>query len=161
MINRFNIGLGVLFFSACSPIQQDRYSGQSLHADVSSALNAMKLYRNNPNNEGGNENMIFEPSTYFDPSEKPTWMKSENNSYMFIVALIACDREFGQSNWNAFFHGIGSEKRDLIRNKVYSLKEGEYIDICTSSGADSFLPYFEFKFKINGFINRRFQIVSE
>jgi hypothetical protein len=109
-----------------------------------------KQFRGNPNNEGGNENLVYEPSQYM-PSSYPVWMRDPSVAHKCLVLIIANDSGFNDSNWISFFHGIRKADIPNVKKRVFSVDSREYLIISRSYPGEFVLSYDAFRSKITKF----------
>lgn len=119
-----------------------------------SAIIAKKL-RHNPENLGGDETTIFEPSAYFNPDplhvadQRPIWMRKPEIAHIFLIAMIASDYGFDENSWLAFFRGFEKSKIPRIIHSANTVNESEYMKICKSYGYANCLAYSDYIKKIS------------
>jgi hypothetical protein len=123
---------------------------------VESAVWMGKKFRDNPENEGGNENLAYEPSQFRMPDAyskgmAPVWMLDSSVAHTCLILIIAKDKGFNESNWVSFFHGIRSADIPLVKSRVFKLGSREYSRLLDSYSNESLLPYDDFRVKISGF----------
>ena len=107
-------------------------------------------FRYNPNNEGGNENVVYEPSEYFN-RELPIWMRDPSTAHECIVLIMAKDKDFNESNWISFYHGIRKSDIPLVKGRVFSVGSYLYSKLSTAYFGDSVISYEAFRSKIESF----------
>lgn len=123
---------------------------------VDSALWMSKQFRDNPNNEGGNENLVYEPSQYV-PGSYPIWMRDRSVAHACLILIIANDSGFNESNWISFFHGIRSADIQNVKSRVFNIDSREYLKISKSYPSENSIPYDAFRSKIAKFEGLKLQ----
>ena len=125
-----------------------------LNSEIRDAVKNVSLIsknlRNNPANVGGNENEIFEPSFYF--SQKAVWMRHPETANICLIAFIASDSEFNESNWISFFHGFTDKTKEDIISKIINISQFRYEKICREYAFGIPIDYKSYKTKIYTFI---------
>jgi hypothetical protein len=117
---------------------------------VKNATLIAKDLRGRSENEGGDENMVYEPSTYFGVP-KAVWMRRPEVAYLCLIAIIASDRDFNQSNWNSFFHGIDPTEKAGVVDLVTLVSKQKYEKICGIYASKPHLDYESYQKKLSTF----------
>ena len=146
--NRCFVLLASLFACACS----SEMPPQALKS-VDSAVAFARDYRDNPNNEGGNENLIYMPTRedWIRPGYAPTWMHDPSIADECLVLIIAKDRGFRESNWISFFYGLKQPDIVPVKEKVLAATRSKYARLTAHEPVGSVLTYEEFRSKVDSF----------
>lgn len=119
-------------------------------SSVDSAVSMGLQFRDNPDNEGGNENMVYEPSEYA-PKHRPIWMRNPSIAHECLILIIAKDKDFNESNWISFYHGINESDIPVVKSRVFGIEEPEYKRLSTAYFGDSVISFEAFRWKIEAY----------
>lgn len=144
-------------FSSCAPIEDSTisttpYIKNQIREAVKNVTLIGQNLRGNPNNVGGNENSVYEPSSYFG-FQKAVWMNHPEISDICLIAIIASDHGFNKINWNSFFHGIDPSLKPEVIDKTIHASRSRYNDICINYAYGHDLPYDSYLEKVSGFVS--------
>ena len=159
MIRNIFASITILSIFSCRAAPQALPSGHNnssreiIKRDIELNLKNNNKFRDNPNDEGGNENNAYEPSEYI-ATYRPIWMTESNVAHICIIAIIACDRNFNKSNWDSFFHGIPERNREMVKNKVIELDFSSYLKILADYTGGPHIDYEQFRKKVLSFQTR-------
>lgn len=134
-------------------VRNIRNFDQELQYWVKNSVLIAKDLRGNPNNEGGNETTIYNPSTYFNPDpefvadQRPVWMRHPEKAHIFLVCVIASDHGFDQNSWSAFFKAFEQDQKTKILHAADSVGELAYTKLCIKYGYAPCLRYSEYRRK--------------
>jgi hypothetical protein len=121
---------------------------------VKSVTLSAKYLRGNPDNVGGNETSVYEPSSYFNPDpeyvadQRPIWMRSSDAACIFLVAIISSDKGFDSHSWSAFFHGIDQKDQNKVKEYAIDINIKNYKKICDIYSFDNPISFDLYKNKI-------------
>jgi hypothetical protein len=145
-----------IFLISCNTNLVDNQSVKKEIQDaVKNSTIIAKNLRHNPENLGGDETSLFEPSTYFnsDPlyvaDQRPIWMRKPDIAHIFLIALIASDHGFDENSWSVFFRGFEQSKRPSIIYSARNVNESEYAKICKDYSYANYLTYADYIKKIS------------
>ena len=130
--------------------ERDINPREVIMSDIELIIRNNIRFRDNPTNEGGNENNAYQPSAYIE-GRKPAWMTNSTIAHICIIALIASDFNFNKNNWDSFFDGIQKADREAVRKKLNELSSMSYSKIVADYTIGPHLDYEQYRQKVLSF----------